>query len=584
MNASFRTLLGRSLPRRIPRLPTVFVAVASVLVLAFPVSQSRAAFPQAAEGASVAVATENADATHAALETLRNGGNAIDGAITAALTLGVVNPVSSGIGGGGFALVYLKKDRKVVALDFRETAAQKIDVEKLLAQNGANAQAAQRGHTVGVPGEPAGLELLNLRYGKRSLAADAQPAADLATRGFSLGRHMADSLARMHEYVVQSPDLARAFFPGDHPLGYRAAVRRPELGRTLTRFGSEGSRPFYSGDIAKKIVQAARSAGGTLDEGDLTAYRVRERAPLTRTFGARTIYTMPAPSAGGLMLLEAASILGADSTSMLGKLGFGSSEYLHFMAEVMRGAVADRARIAGDPDLEASVNESYERALATDRMAARQKKLDPYKTHVAPEFKSTEQGTTHIVVADADGNVVSLTTTVNGPFGARLVAGDTGILLNDELTDFSSPSDVAGFGVIGLGPNRPRPGARPVSSMTPTIVLENGAPLLAVGGSGGLRIAGNVMQATLARLVYQMDPGACVSAPRIFVHGATPEVLVEPDIPEDVRAGMRARGETVRESSSSANAVQMVAWDRRGPQPRLLATADPRKHGFALAQ
>jgi len=558
--------------------------VLALVVLAIPASQSHAAYPTAAEGPSVAVATEHADATHAALETLRAGGNAVDGAVSAALTLGVVNPVSSGIGGGGFALVYLKKDRKVLAFDFRETAPQKIDAERLLAQSAANAPREQRGHAVGVPGEPAGLELLNLRYGKRSLAADALPAADLAARGFSLGRHMTDSLARFQEHIVVSPDLARLFFPGDHPLGFRSVVRRPDLARTLTRFGAEGSRPFYTGDIGKKIVQSVRSAGGTLEEGDLAGYRVRERAPLMRTFGGRTVYAMPAPSAGGLMLLEALSIFGADSSSMLAKLGYGSSEYLHMLAEVMRGSLADRARIAGDPDLEASVNDAYERALATEQMAARRQRLDPYKTHPAPEFKSQEHGTSHIVVADVDGNVVSLTTSVNGPFGSRIVAGDTGILLNDQLTDFSSPSDVSGFGVIGLGPNRARPGARPVSSMTPAIVLENGAPILAVGGSGGLRIASNVTQATLARLVFQMDPGVCVSSPRIFVQGASPEVLVEPEIAEDVRAGMRARGEQVREDRMLTSGVQMVAWDRRGPQPRLLASSDPRKHGFALAQ
>jgi len=558
--------------------------VFAALVLAFPVSKSEAAYPDSAEGAAVAVATENADATHAAFETLRSGGNAIDGAIAAALTLGVVNPVASGIGGGGFALVYLKKDRKVLAFDFRETAPQKIDVGGLLAQSGPNASPAQRGHTVGVPGEPAALELLNLRYGKRSLSADTLPAADLAARGFSLSKHMADALGHLQDHMSVSPDLAHLFFPGDHPLGYRAVVRRPELARTLVRFGGEGSRPFYTGDIAKKIVQAARNVGGTLQESDLASYRVRERAPLTRTFGSRAIYTMPAPSAGGLMLLEALGVFGADPSSILGKLGYGSSEYLHMLAEVMRGAVADRARFAGDPDFEPQANDAYERALSAEQLSARRLRLDPYKTHPAPEFKSQEQGTTHIVVADVEGNVVSLTSTVNGPFGARIVAGDTGILLNDEMTDFSSPSDVSGFGVIGLGPNRPRPGARPVSSMTPAIVLENGAPILAVGGSGGQRIAGNVVQATLARLIFQMDPGACVSAPRIFVHGASPEVLVDPEIAEDVRAGMRARGEQVREERMFGSAVQMVAWDRRGPQPRLLASADPRKHGFAIAQ
>lgn len=556
-----------------------------LLAVTLPAPRTEAAYPPGAEGAAVAVATDNAEATRVALDTMRRGGNAVDGAVAAALALGVVSPSASGLGGGGFALVYWKKEQKVVALDFRESAPAKLDVERLLAARGPGAPNGQRGSAIGVPGEPMGLELLNLRYGKRSLAADALPAADLAARGFAMGKFTSDVMARFRDYVSVSPDLARLFFPGGHPLGYRTLVRRPDLARTLTRFGAEGSKPFYTGDIARKMVAAARASGGALSEEDLAAYRVRERAPLRRSFGARTVYTMPAPSAGGLMLMEALAMYGADRTSALRPMGFGSSEYLHTVAEILRGAVADRARFVGDPDAEPGVADAFERALSREQMAARRAKIAPDKVRSAPEFQSVEHGTTHITVADAEGNVVALTTTVNGPFGARVVAGDTDVLLNDELTDFSSPSDVAGFGVVGLGPNRPRPGARPASSMTPTIVLEDGAPILALGGSGGQRIATGVTQAALARLVFQMDPGACVSAPRVFVTGSSAELFVEPDIAEDVRAGLRARGETLKDETMLVSGVQMVAWERApGAKPRLVAASDPRKLGLAVAQ
>jgi gamma-glutamyltranspeptidase / glutathione hydrolase len=527
------------------------------------------------------VTTDHADATRAALDVLHAGGNAVDGAIAAALTLGVVSPAGSGIGGGGFALVYMKKDQKVIALDFREAAPEKVDPDKVLARGDHE----PRGHFIGVPGEPAGLEWLHAHYGKRPLAADALPAADIAARGFPLGRHMADALPRFRERATVSPEIARLFYPAGVPMPYRGLVRRPELARTLLRFGSEGARPFYSGDIAARIVEAARAAGSPLEASDLARYRVREREPLTRTFGSRTVATMPAPSAGGLMLLEALVMYGADSKSPLASMGFGSSEYLHTIASVMRGAVADRARIASDPDVDTSVNAAYQQALAPQQMAARRARIAPTKTIHGVEFKTRESGTSHLVVADAEGNVVSLTTTVNGPFGARVVAGDTGILLNDELTDFSAVSDVAPFGITGPGPNRPRPYARPVSSMTPTIVLENGLPILALGGSGGTRIATNVLQSALARLLFDLDPTACISAPRIAVSGTNAELLVEPEIAEDVRAGLRARGEQVKDERFLQTGVQMIAWDRKPGVPfRVLAATDPRKQGLSAAQ
>lgn len=571
----------------VPRAQLAIAAAASaVLVLGVALPRpGLAAYPPSAEGGSVAVATDHADATRAAMEMLSKGGNAVDGAVAAALVLGVVNPTASGIGGGGFALVWSAKDKKVAAFDFRETAPARYDGAALYPKPKPGepprdrwAFAGPRGVVVGVPGELAGLELLNRRYGKKSLADDAAPAVLLAQNGFLLGRHTADVIAKVKGRIANVPALSSTFMPNGAPAQFGVRIKRPELAGTLARFGALGKRSFYEGDTAQKIVDAVAGAGGTMTREDLAGYQVKERVPLSRTVDGRTIYTMPAPSAGGLMLLEALSMYGASKQSALASMGFGSSEYLHTIAEVMRGAFSDRARGAGDPDLDPAVEKAYEAALDPAQLAARRAKIQPMKTRAPTEFKTREQGTSHLVVVDAEGNVVSLTTTVNGPFGASIVAGDTGILLNNELEDFSSPDDVKAYGLEGGGPNRPRPRARPVSSMTPTIVVESGAPILALGGSGGTRIATGATQAALARLVFELDPNACVASPRIHVQGA--DLYVDREIANDVLWSLTARGETVKEEPFQGSAIQLVAWQRG----RVLAAADPRKAGLAMAR
>lgn len=557
------------------------LSLAAALALGLSVP-AEAAFTPSALGEKVAASTDHPEATRAALEALAEGGNAVDGAVAAATTLGVVAPGASGIGGGGFALVYLAREKKVVAVDFRETAPAGVSADAI-AERAARGE-ARRGVTVGTPGEPRGLEWLVRRYGKRALAADVKHAVDVATRGFPASRFLAESVSRMEGALSISPELASAFLPGGRPLAFRTTVVRSDLGRTLARFGAEGAKPFHEGDIATAIVRSVQAAGGPLSARDLQGYRVRERAPLTRTIDGRTVYTMTAPSAGGLMLTQLLTMFGATETSELRAMGFGSSEYLHTVAEAMRGAVADRVRLAGDPDHEPTVLAGYERALDKKHLAARRARIERDKTHKTPEFRTPEKGTSHLIVTDAEGNVVSLTTTINSPFGARLVAGGTGILLNDELDDFSAPADVAPFGVQGGGPNRPRPFARPVSSMTPTIILEGGRPILAVGGSGGMRIATGVVQATLARLVFGLDPTAAVSAPRVHVGVPNGELYVEPFIAEDVRAGLRARGEQVKDDPFLTTGIQMVAWEYAAGGTRILAGADPRKHSAAAAE
>jgi gamma-glutamyltranspeptidase/glutathione hydrolase len=566
------------------------LAIAAVHAAAFP-SASSAAYPPSAEGRTVAAASDHSDATRAALDVMAAGGTAADGAVAAALVLGVVNPTASGIGGGGFALVYSAADRKVSVIDFRETAPASYSADVLTPPKKPTdpkpidrfGWTGPRGGAVGVPGEPAGLELLSRRFGKRSLADDAAPAVALAQNGFYVSKHTAETAALFKGRVQTIPSLASAFLPGGAPAAPAARIRRPDLAATIQRFGAEGKKSIYEGATAQKIVDSVHAVGGTLTREDLAGYSVKERAPLSRTIDGRTVYTMPAPSAGGLMLLETLSMYGASRSSPLVPLGFGSSAYLHTVAEVMRGAFADRARSAGDPDLDPNVDKAFAAALEPAQIAARRARIDPTKTHAPTDFKTKEQGTSHVVVADAAGNVVTLTTTVNGPFGASIVAGDTGIVLNNELDDFTSLEDAKAFGLKDGGPNRPRPRARPVSSMTPTIVVEGGVPILALGGSGGTRIATGTTQATLARLLFDLDPNACVSHPRIHTQG--PTLFVDPDIVLDVRDGLRSRGETVKDEPFTGSAIQMIAWTRTPNAPvKILAAADPRKGGMAAAR
>ncbi len=366
--------------------------------------EADAAYPPSAEGSHVAVATDNGEATRAALATLARGGNAFDAAITAALTLGVVSPLASGLGGGGFALVYSAKDKKIYALDFRESAPEKVDVEALVGRH-KKEDSKTRGVSVGVPGEPAGLEWLSEHFAKRSLAEDAAPAAALADNGFVLGRNLAEQLAMtfVREEIAASPELTSLFYPGGVPLAYGAKMKRPELGRTIAQFGAEGSAAFYRGAIAQEIAKAVQAAGGTMTEKDLADYKVQMRKPLMREIDGKQVYTMGAPSAGGLMLLETLGMYGASPSSPLAKHGFGSSSLLHLEAEAMRGAVADRARIASDPTVQKTVEAAYDAALEPKQMELRKKRIDLRKTTQAPEFRSREHGTSHLIIADDGG-------------------------------------------------------------------------------------------------------------------------------------------------------------------------------------
>ncbi|MDF3072043.1 MAG: uncharacterized protein K0R38_7644, partial [Polyangiaceae bacterium] len=518
------------------------------------------------------VATESPGATKEASRVLDAGGNAFDAAVVAALVAGFTNPSSSGIGGGGFALVWSARDQKASVLDFRETAPAGMDVTAL---DKRPVPLERRGQSVGVPGEVAGLFELHGRFGKLPWKDVVTRAARLAELGFVAEPHTTSQVAEQTEGpLAKSGTFSAVYLPRGKPVTLGQKLRASKLAKTLGRIAAQGKRGFYEGPVASDLVQAATSAGGALSLADLTAYKTVEREPLRVSWDGKEILTMPLPSAGGLLI---AQTLGLFSAEELRGLAATPGKRIHLLAEAMRASFADRARFVGDP---AFVSVDVAKLLSPARLAKRKARLAEDRTHTQPRFGLEEAGTHHLITADAEGNWVSLTTTVNNAFGARLVAEQSGVLLNDELTDFSAPDAVAPF-TLSQNPNQARAGARPVSSMSPTFVLEGGVPTQALGGSGGITIGPNVAQVLLNRLVSGMNVADALAAPRFAIppprSGLT--LMLETALGKAHGADLQARGELVS-SRDWKNAVQLVAKENGV----FSAAADPRKGGTAAVQ
>jgi gamma-glutamyltranspeptidase/glutathione hydrolase len=518
-----------------------------------------------------AVAAENEASARAGMQILEKGGTAIDAAIAVSAMLGVTAPVSCGLGGGGFAVVYDAAEKKTSVLDYRETAPRDYD----LATRRSKAQGAQ----IGVPGETAGIVELSKRWGKLSLSDDLSAAAQAAEDGFVVSKYLARSLM-LHADLFASTPYAAVFAPGGNLGKERDRVTNAALGKTLRRIGVEGARAFYEGPVAGEIAEVAKAAGSPLTTADLGMYRPLWREPLRARWEGYDVATMPAPSAGGLVLLQTLALF---SKEELTRMGMGTANSTHMLAEGIRGALADRMRTSGDP---AFVPDRSAELLAPERMKARRARIASERTHDLPRFELIEQGTSHLVVADAKGNVVSMTTTVNDPFGSGVFAPHAGVVLNDELDDFTLPEAVARYR-LSPGPNAPRAGARPVSSMTPTIVFRDGAPVLALGGSGGMRIAANVTQMLLCRLAFEQSLERCLAAPRFHAPLTGPTLLYYADqVPAlAVQLDLMDRGEQIKIApGDDSTAVQMVAWEQKGGAARLDAAGDPRKGGAGLVR
>jgi len=468
-------------------------------------------------------------------------------------------------------MVWRAAKREPYVLDFRESAPAAIDAAAFEARP---FKPEERARATGVPGELAGLWQLQHDLGKRKWRDVVLPAARVAETGFAVSPHLGNALAsRWSQLAATDAGLAGLFFPLGKPILSGKSLKNPKLGRTLRKLALEGKAAFYEGELGRELIASAAAKGGALSSADLLAYRPVSRQAIHVSWEGYDVYTMPLPSAGGLMV---AQTLGMYSKAELEGMGQGTSLFQHSVAEAMRGALADRMRFLGDPDFEPVDARAL---LDPKRLAARKRSISAERTQALPHFQQNEHGTHHLLAIDAEGNVASVTTTVNNAFGAKLSVPESGIVLNDELDDFTKRKDVAPFGLT-QSPNRPRAGARPVSSMTPTLVVKDGKVVFALGGSGGQLIATNVTQLLLQRLAFGLSPAALVKLPRFAVPTSGPTLMLEAGVEQSLIDDLAWRGEVTEIMKQNATAVQIIAVD----DGAVSAASDPRKYGSAIAK
>lgn len=527
----------------------------------------------AAEPGRGAVAADHAAASACGASILDRGGNAADAAVAAALCAGVVQPAGSGLGGGGFAVWVDAAASGYEVIDFREVAPAAASRDMYLDADGAPVPGASSTgpRSVAVPSESRGLAALLTAHGSLSFRAVAGPAIRLAAAGFTVGDHLAASLARATapEVVAELSVDGRAAVAGE-------LLRRPDLAATLRRWARTRGEDLATGRSARAIAQHVAAAGGELRVEDLAAYEVVRREPVRVAFHGYTVVTMPPPSSGGIALAQMLRVLeGYD----LAALGRESPAYLHLLTEVMKHAYADRARRLGDP---AFVEVPQAALLSDERVAAIRAAIDPARTFPPGAYgmaaaPADDHGTQHISTIDRLGNAVALTTTINNAFGANMVAPGTGVILNDEMDDFAAvPGAPNSFGLVTGEENAVAPGKRPLSSMSPTIVLgPDGRVVLVVGASGGGQIIASTLQVLLDVLVFGLSPEEAVAAPRIHHQWMPNQLWAEAGIPVPVRDALAAIGHeiVVRPLYSCVQAIAV------GEGGEVDAGSDPRKGG-----
>ena len=548
---------------------------------------------QAALGATAlspqaAIATAHPLASQAGAEALRAGGNAVDAAVAAALALGVVQPESSGLGGGGFALVWMARAKALTVLDFREVAPAAATRDMFLVDGVPDPRRSRDGGlSVAVPGAPRGYAELARRFGRLPLSRLAEPAARVAERGFAVGRHFEEASRFRLECLAADPAAARAFLVRGPDGGWRARragerLTRRDLAATLRRLGRD-PEALSRGPLAGALAAAVRARGGLLTAADLAAYRTVERAPLWGAYRGFRVASMPPPSAGGAIVLGLLQALEGDDPSTAA--GFRPVPFLHAFVEVEKRLFAERAGRLADPAFlpgaDGAAREladpAYDRALraAVGESATPSSSLGPAAVP-APGGAHTS----HVSVVDGEGNAVALTTTVNGFFGSCVVAPGSGVLLNDQMDDFeAAPGTPNLFGLIGTGVNGVEPGKRPLSSMAPTIAFDaEGRAVLAVGAPGGSTIPSTVAQVILYRLGAGLPLGQAVGVPRLHHQWRPDEVQVEPwGLDAATAEALRARGHALRFRERPFGNPQAAAIDwERGLRE---AASEPRLEG-----
>lgn len=516
----------------------------TLVLLALAAGGTQAASPAPAGAERGMVVSAHRLASEAGVAVLRRGGNAVDAAIATAYALAVTFPEAGNLGGGGFMLVRMADGRETF-VDFRETAPAAATRTMFLDANGTPVPLlSTRGYlSAGIPGTVAGLELARKSYGTRPRAELVGPAIELAAGGFVLDAGDAEFLAEGAADFRKDAAAGAIFLKDGRPYAAGERLVQKDLARMLRIVARDGADGFYRGEPARLIVEASRRGGGIFDLADFARYRAIERKPLECSYRGYRIVSAPPPSSGGTVLCQSLNLLSgwpADPD------GFNSAQSIHYMTEALRRAFRDRNLELGDPDfVQADVERLISPAYADDlRRGIDADKATPSRSLAGPGFVIEGSSTTHVSVVDAAGNAVALTYTLNDWFGARVVAAGTGILLNDEMDDFSAkPGAPNMYGLVEGENNAIAPGKRPLSSMTPTIVTRDDRLLLVIGTPGGSHIPTAILQTIVNLIDYRMTITEAVDAPRIHAQWIPDTLYHEPHaLSADTRAALAARG------------------------------------------
>ena len=543
------------------------------LLLATGATAAERAKEVAAHPPGAAIASAHALATDAGLEMLRKGGNAFDAAVATSAALSVVEPISSGIGGGGFFLLHDAKTGRDVFIDARETAPAAATPQAYLDNKGElDRDRAENGPwSAGIPGLPAALVHIAEKYGKLPLRTSLAPAIRLAREGFPIYARLERGYGSRRTVMERYPGTRAVFLADGTPPRTGEILRQPDLAQTLELLAAEGFDGFYRGDLAKKLIAGVEAEGGRWTAEELAAYRVREREPLKLRYRDWNITTAPPPSSGGIALAEILHVLAGWDLR-----GLDQAHRTHLVVEAMRRAFRDRTIYLGDPDF---VKVPLQRLMSPDYAAGLRASIHPEKATPSALLPGQpapleDDETTHFSIIDRDGNRASVTQTVNLLYGSGLVVPGTGFLLNNEMDDFAlKPGTPNAFGVMGFAANAPEPGKRMLSSMTPTF-MESPEKVIALGAPGGSRIITEVL---LGILAYDdgLDPQQVAALPR-YHHQWLPDVISAERGALDLKTveALQAMGHVVNAGEPTWGSLQTVMWNRR--DDTLSGGSDPR--------
>ncbi|WP_174510108.1 gamma-glutamyltransferase [Klebsiella oxytoca] len=528
------------------------------------------------------VASVDALATRVGVDILRQGGNAVDAAVAVGYALAVTHPQAGNIGGGGFIMLRTK-DGHTTAIDFREMAPEQATRDMFLDDHGnPDSKKSLTSHLAsGTPGTVAGFSLALEKYGTLPLNKVMRPAIKLAEEGFTVNDALADDLKTYgSEVIPQHPNSKAIFWKNGEPLKKGDKLVQKQLGKSLELIAGHGPDAFYKGAIADQIAEEMQKNGGLITRADLAGYKAVERTPIAGEYRGYQVFSMPPPSSGGIHIVQILNIL---ENFDMQKYGFGSADAMQVMAEAEKHAYADRSEYLGDPDFvsvpwQALTNKAYAKSIADQIDINKAKPSSQIRPGKLAPYESNQ--TTHFSVVDKDGNAVAVTYTLNTVFGTGIVAGSSGILMNNQMDDFSAKPGVPNvYGLVGGDANAVGPKKRPLSSMSPTIVVKEGKTWLVTGSPGGSRIITTVLQMVVDTIDFGMNVAEATNAPRFHHQWLPDELRVEKGFSPDTLKLLEQKGQKVvlKEAMGSTQSIMV------GPDGTLYGASDPRSPGDLTA-